>query len=252
MLDRAAFLRPYAHRGLHDAGRGIVENTVPAFEAAIGAGYGIECDLRSAAGGVPLVFHDATLERLTDASGPVAALTPAQLKVVRHRQGGAPIATFAELLALTRGRVPILAEVKSEWEPPMPGFIEEIARLAEGYDGPLALMSFDPDVTARLKELAPAVSRGIVSGSYFDKQGRGWWPGSALTDQRRRALAGLKESAATAPDFYAYEVGALPTPETERARAAGLPVFTWTVRTDADRATAARYADAPIFEGYLA
>ena len=37
MRDRSAFLKPIAHRGLHDAAKGIIENTVPAFEAAIAA-----------------------------------------------------------------------------------------------------------------------------------------------------------------------------------------------------------------------
>ena len=49
MRDRSAFLKPIAHRGLHDAAKGIIENTVPAFEAAIARGYGIECDVRPAA-----------------------------------------------------------------------------------------------------------------------------------------------------------------------------------------------------------
>ena len=49
MLDRAVFIRPIAHRGLHSARKGIIENTGPAFEAAIAKGYGIECDVRPAA-----------------------------------------------------------------------------------------------------------------------------------------------------------------------------------------------------------
>ena len=49
MLDRNAFLRPIAHRGLHDAAKGVIENTAAAFEAAIAKGYGIECDVRPAA-----------------------------------------------------------------------------------------------------------------------------------------------------------------------------------------------------------
>ena len=48
MRDRSAFLKPIAHRGLHDAAKGVVENTVAAFEAAIAKGYGIECDVRPA------------------------------------------------------------------------------------------------------------------------------------------------------------------------------------------------------------
>src|SRR5690348_14108028 len=68
MLDRA-FLRPIAHRGLHNAAKGIVENTTAAFTAAIDKGYGIECDLRPASDGTPFVFHDAEFKRLIDAPG---------------------------------------------------------------------------------------------------------------------------------------------------------------------------------------
>ena len=57
----AAFLKPIAHRGLHDPAR--IENSAAAFEAAIAHGYGIECDLRPAACGTPMVFHDETLMR---------------------------------------------------------------------------------------------------------------------------------------------------------------------------------------------
>ena len=70
MLDRKTFLRPIAHRGLHSAKRGIIENTEPAFAEAIAKGYGIECDLRPATGGLPIVFHDETLNRLVEGRGP--------------------------------------------------------------------------------------------------------------------------------------------------------------------------------------
>jgi glycerophosphoryl diester phosphodiesterase len=43
--------RPIAHRGLHDAARGIIENTAGAFQAAIAAGYGIELDVQLSADG---------------------------------------------------------------------------------------------------------------------------------------------------------------------------------------------------------
>ena len=43
--------RPHAHRGLHDATAGVVENTASAFSAAIAGGYGIETDLQISADG---------------------------------------------------------------------------------------------------------------------------------------------------------------------------------------------------------
>ena len=61
--------RPIAHRGLHDAAAGVIENTASAFRAAIDAGYGIECDLQISADGEAMVHHDDALGRLTDGAG---------------------------------------------------------------------------------------------------------------------------------------------------------------------------------------
>ena len=155
--------------------------------------------------------------------------------------------TFAELLDLVDGRVPLLVEIKSEWEKPDAAFLSRIARLAQNYRGALALMSFDPDVMAAVREFAPRVPRGIVSGSYL---GAGWWS-RKLTRARGAALRDLLESGPVAPHFYAYQVGALPTPVTRFVREVlGQALFTWTVRTAKDRAVAAKWADAPIFEGF--
>lgn len=249
-LDRAAFLRPIAHRGLHDAAAGRVENTLPAFAAAIDRGYGIECDLRPAAGGLPAVFHDETLDRLVAASGPVAALAASDLARLRYKAADTHVATFAELLDLVAGRVPLLVELKSEWQPPDRSFLDQVARLADAYRGPLALMSFDPDVMSAMAALAPRTPRGIVSGIYGRAAADDWWQDS-LSEERAWRLSHLLESAPVAPSFYAYHVAALPTPVTRYVREVqGLPLFTWTVRSDADRRTAAAWADAPIFEGF--
>ena len=59
---------PIAHRGLHNASHGIVENTISAAQAAISKGYSIECDVQVSAEGVVMVFHDDTLDRLKDRS----------------------------------------------------------------------------------------------------------------------------------------------------------------------------------------
>lgn len=251
MLDRETFLRPIAHRGLHDAAKGIVENTAPAFEAAIAKGYGIECDLQAAAGGLPLVFHDVELQRLTNGSGRVDKLQKACAAKLPFKGADVTgILTFADLLSLVAGRVPILAEIKSEWREPNPAFMVQIATLASAYAGPLALMSFDPAVMAEMRRLAPGVPRGIVSGTYRYPDGKPWYP-DLLTDARRDALADIRESTLADPYFYAYDVRALPSPVSERIRnELRLPLFTWTVRSKAERDTAAAHADAPIFEGF--
>ncbi len=249
-LDRAAFIRPIAHRGLHDAARGVVENTGPAFEAAMARGFGIECDLRPANGGWPIVFHDETLDRLVDGAGAVADLLPADLTRLRYRTSpSTPLLSFADLLDLVGGRVPLLVEIKSEWTPPDIDFLGLVTSLAASYRGPLALMSFDPAVIAACAAMAPRIPRGIVSGIYRRGDAEGWWD-DRLTTERQERLSHLLESAAAKPDFFAYHVAALPTPVTRYVREVqGLPLFTWTVRNDADWQRSSDWADAPIFEG---
>ncbi len=247
MRNAAAFLKPIAHRGLHDAAQGRVENTPAAFSAALEKGYGIECDVRPAACGTPMVFHDDTLDRLVAHSGPVHALDAPALKRLQFRNGTDRMPDLGELLELVGGRQPILVEIKSEWEPPNRAFLTAIAALAASYKGPLALMSYDPAVMAVVKELAPDIPRGIVSGLIVDEP---QWC-DKLGPERAYSLSHLLESRAVAPDFYAYQVGALPTPVTRYVREVlSVPLFTWTVRTKEERAVAARWADAPIFEGF--
>ncbi|MCB1519556.1 MAG: glycerophosphodiester phosphodiesterase [Hyphomicrobiaceae bacterium] len=251
--DLSAFLRPIAHRGLHGApGGGAVENTIAAFDAAIAGGYGIECDLRAGRDGLPLVFHDEALDRLVVGTGPVSALDRSSIAAMPFK--AAPrerIPTYADLLARVAGRVPLLVEIKSEWQPPDRAFLAAVAATSQNYQGPLALMSFDPAVMAAIRELAPDVARGIVSGNYLSAEdGDHWWQ-DRLSRTRAERLTHLLESGPAAPHFYAYDVASLPTPVTRYVREVDrLLVFTWTVRSAADRETATRHADAPIFEGF--
>lgn len=249
IFDRTAFVKPIAHRGLHGAHTKLLENTGPAFAAGLARGYGVECDLQPASDGTPMVFHDFTLDRLVEAKGRIDQRSVAALKALRYRDRSDQILSFAEFLDLAGGRGPLLVEIKSDWSKPHLGFLENIASLAKRYKGPLALMSFDPDVMAAMAQLAPGIARGIVSGVY---EGPGWNV-AKLGAKRAERLTHLLDSAAAAPSFYAYDVKALPTPVTQYIREVqGLPVFTWTVRSPADRKTAAAHADAPIFEGIAA
>jgi glycerophosphoryl diester phosphodiesterase len=248
MLDKAVFLRPIAHRGLHAADKGILENTAPAFQAAIAKGYGIECDLQSAADGTPFVFHDATLDRLMDATGPLAARSPVNLAALHYKDQKTRILTYAEFLSLVAGRVPLLVEVKSAGGAPRAGYLEKIAEQSIAYSGPIALMSFNPAFVASLGKLAPSIPRGLITGV------------EQLPSNWRAMPAGAEKQAAldaqfnVAPDgiaFHAVDVKMLPeAADWNSRRPVRVPLFSWTIRTPEQREVAARWADAPIFETY--
>jgi glycerophosphoryl diester phosphodiesterase len=242
------FLRPIAHRGLHDKRRGRIENTEPAFRAAIERGYGIECDLQPAGDGTPMVFHDDQLERLVEASGPIAGRSPASLARLRYRGQDTRISTFAALLELVAGRVPLLVEVKAERRLPPESFLQSIAHMATAYRGPIALMSFNAEVVAALGALAPKVPRGLVVGRHEVLKS---WLARAGKAAEGTALARLLDAAVDGVSFLAVDVRLVKAAAAWReAGGHDLPLFSWTIRTMRQRATAARHADAPIFEGY--
>ena len=72
-----SFLRlPITHRALHHRAAGRIENSPQAIRAAVAAGYGIEVDLQLSADGVPMVFHDEVLDRLTERRALLDVATP--------------------------------------------------------------------------------------------------------------------------------------------------------------------------------
>jgi glycerophosphoryl diester phosphodiesterase len=238
--------RPYAHRGLHDAAKGVVENSLTAVKAAMGKGYAIEVDLRAAAHNRPVVFHDATLDRLTGEKGPVAARDADALTAIPLRGSSDTILSFEELLKIVEGRVPLLLEVKSTWARDG-AFEANIAAALKDYPGPVAVMSFDPYSVAAFREAAPSLTCGLVACRFDDA---GHWP--QLTSWQRFAMRHLLLSAFAMPQFIAYDIQALPAVAPLVARFVfGLPLLTWTVRTQEERLRAQRYADAMIFEGVV-
>jgi glycerophosphoryl diester phosphodiesterase len=236
--------RPIAHRGLHDAAKGIIENSASAVAAAMGKGYAIEVDLQCAANNVPIVFHDEKLDRLSAETGPVSALSAEALCAIPLRGTSDRIQSLPALLDLVGGRVPLVLEVKSTWT--REGKFEaNIALLLASYPGPVAVMSFDPYSVAAFKEIEPSLPRGLISERFSDRR---YWPN--LTYAERFAMRNLLTSVIARPHFIAYDIKALPALAPLIAQHLfGLPLLTWTVRSKEERERALRYADAMIFEG---
>lgn len=237
--------RPVAHRGLHDAARGVIENTPSAFAAAVAGDYAIECDLRLSRDGEAMVFHDRTLERLTEADGEVASLAAADLGRVAFRTTPDRMLTLHQLCEQVAGRVALILEMKSEFDGDerLPARVAEVLR---AYAGPVAAMSFDPAQIAALAEAAPGLPRGIVAER---RSHDAEWAGRG--NGARARLTHFALAVRARPHFVAYAVRDLPAFAPLTARwLFGLPLLTWTVRTPQERARAARWADQMIFEGF--
>lgn len=225
--------RPVAHRGLHDAAAGIIENTASAISAAVTAGYAIEVDLQITADGEAMVHHDDALGRLTEDGGRLDAMTAAELGRVPFRATADRMMTLGELFELVAGRSTLVLELKSHRD----GDRRLPARVAEvvgGYCGPVAAMSFDPAQVLALGDLAPTLARGI-------------------TAQRSHGLANFRQDWRARPQFIAYAVKDLPALAPLIGRyVLQMPLLAWTVRTQADRDRARSWADQMIFEGFRA
>ena len=236
--------RPIAHRGLHTmpTGAGRVgpwsgghrpENSLAAFAAAVEHGYAIECDLQMTRDGGVVVFHDRTLDRMTEASGRVIDHDMAELSGLCLRGCDEPIPLLRDLLDLVDGRVSLVLELKGEDADP-DAFVAAVAEALRDYAGPVAIMSFLTPLTDRLREALPAVPRGLTAQGderAFDAHMRAFERGDL--------------------HFASYDVAALPCRFTKTLRERQVPVVCWTVRTPEDVARSQAHADQMTFEGFL-
>lgn len=245
-----SFLRlPLTHRALHDRAAGRIENSPLAVKAAVVAGYGIEVDLQLSSDGVPMVFHDENLDRLTDQTGPVSARTAAELGRIALKGSTDTIPTLAEVLALIGGKVPLLIEIKDQSlvMGPTDGRLEAAtAEVLKGYAGDVALMSFNPASVAHMARFAPHLPRGITTSAYDPDD---WAPMPADMCAHFRAIPDYD---ATLSSFISHEAPDLARPRVAELKAQGAKVLCWTIRSPEAEATARRVADNVTFEGYAA
>jgi glycerophosphoryl diester phosphodiesterase len=189
--------RPVAHRGLHDAARGVIENMPGAVQAAIAGNFSIEVDIQLTADGEAMVHHDDALGRLTEGSGALRVKTAAELKAVTFKSTPEKMMSLSDLCTLVAGRVPLVIEVKSQFD----GDRKLVSRMAEvlaAYSGPAVGMSFDPDQVLALRELIPSRARGIVAEREYTQEE---WPEASA--EQRRNMTHLRHAFRTRPHFVA-------------------------------------------------
>jgi glycerophosphoryl diester phosphodiesterase len=247
-LPPAFLTAPIAHRALHDRTKGRPENSLAAILAAKSAGYGIELDLQVSSDGVAMVFHDEDLDRLTEETGPVRAKDALTLMSIGLKNGAEGIPTLAMVLKLVAGRAPLLLEIKDQHGTLglSDGRLEAATASAlAGYDGPVALMSFNPHSIAEMARLCPSIPRGLTT-SAFDPED--WAPVPA---DRCAALREIGDFDRVGASFISHEAADLDRPRVAEIKATA-PVLCWTIASQTAETKARRVADNVTFEGYLA
>lgn len=248
-LPPAFLTTPIAHRAYHDVGKGRPENSRAAIRAAIAASYGIEIDLQLSRDGVPMVFHDETLERLTPRDGWLCDLTAAQLAEIPLKGGDETIPTLAEVLALVAGRVPLLIELKDQTlrMAETDGRLEQATAAALAtYRGPVAVMSFNPHCIARMATLAPNLPRGLTTSAYDPAD---WHPLASEICDRLRPIPDYDR---TLSSFISHEHADLARPRVAELAAQGAAILCWTIKSPEQEAAARRIAQNITFEQYPA
>ena len=227
--------QPIAHRGLHS--EGVPENSVAAFRAAAEEGYAVELDVRTTSDGVPVVYHDEDLSRLTARNEAVSDMTWDEISGTRIEDTDETVPRFDDALRAVGGEVPILVELKNEG--PHGELESAVVDRLDGYEGEFAVQSFNPYSVSAVRAERPGWLRGQLSCSFED---------SSLPLYRRAVLKRLLMNWKSRPDFVAYRHTDLPYLPVSLCREAGLPVLAWTVQSEEELQRARIHADNVIFE----
>lgn len=153
--------RPMAHRGLFD-NKAIPENSLAAFERAISLNHPIEFDVRQTRDGIPVVFHDRSLFRMTGRNALVSNATWNEIRNASLLGSNQAIPSLEAALEFINGRVPVLVEIKNEGRGR--DIEENTANLLDKYAGQFAVQSFNPLSLRWFINFRPNVCRGQLAG----------------------------------------------------------------------------------------
>ena len=223
--------RPIAHRGLHDGNKNVWENTLAAFSRAMAGNYPIECDLHLTKDGVPVLFHDSDLKRLTGETGHVRERTAREMTALSIGGTDEKVVTLDQMLEHVGAKVPLVIELKGDigYDD---GLVAAVAKRLSNYRGKAAIMSFDHHLIREFVRHAPEVPGGLTA--------------EGLKDADMEAHFSML---AHGISFVSYSVHHLPNRFISLVRhKLQMPVITWTVRDALMLAYTYEHADQATFE----
>lgn len=238
----SAFTQRYiAHRGSFDKKK-IPENSLAAFRKAMEHGYAVELDVRLTKDGIPVVFHDDTLERMCGVDKQVDSCSYEELLRYHLGETGEKIPTFSEVLREINGRVPVLVEIKAGKAPRQTA--TEAAELLDTYNGIYAVQSFHPGVLRWFRKNRPEVLRGQLSTNYRHDHMKS-------TVAQKIAGSDLWCNVVTCPDFISFRYTMTKLFAFRLMRCLYRPVtIAWTVRSKEELEKARTEFDGIIFDSF--
>lgn len=200
----------------HRGARGhVVENSLPSIEKAIDLGSdAIEIDVFKIADGSIIVFHDQTVDRLTQATGPIEAYRKETLDTL-SLEGGVKIPTLAQVLDLIDARVVLNVELKGAGTAKPVFDILQYYIDTKGWKlNDFIISSFRWDELEAIRELSPKIPIGILTSEDID--------GAILEGEKLDAVA-------IHPHFKS-----LNSQNVERMHEKNFKIYPWTVNDTAD------------------
>ncbi|MFE5868177.1 glycerophosphodiester phosphodiesterase family protein [Streptomyces roseifaciens] len=233
--------RPIAHRGLHGGPDAVAENSMAAFRRAVEHGVPFELDVQLTRDGALAVVHDAAVRLPSGRELPVTSLRLGELRAVASSALGAHLpATLPEVLAVVAGRVPVMIDVRRWGVAGASGLERAVATALRGYDGCVAVQSFDPRTVHRLGRMLPGVPVGQIAGAL-----------RSAPPVLRAAGRSMVTNAVSRPGFISFELDALPSRALRFWQRRGLPVIGWTVHSPEEERAARESVSNVFFSGYL-
>lgn len=217
----------YAHRGLWSAD--LPENSLEAFKQASEHGFGAECDVHLSADGVPMVFHDFTLNRMTGTEGAIGDVSAEKLQALYLAGTGQTIPTLSDVFSAMGGQ-PLLVELKADETTDLPALAAATLMCVAEARGPVAIMSFSPSLISICKQITNHVTLGLLAD-----------PRRIETPEGREGLFEIVKD--VQPDFLGPNVSQL-----THFRDSHLPLASWTVRDETGLESCRSLNAAPIFE----
>ena len=147
------------------------ENTIPGFRYAVELGLkAVEFDIRMSSDGHLVIMHDATVDRTTNGTGEIAALTLAEIQALDARSifpewpEPCPVPTFAEVLEAVRSMDILQVEIKGDTHERLDEIVPKtLATITEaGLEAQTTIVSFDVYTLALCQRLAPQIGRGYI------------------------------------------------------------------------------------------